>query len=312
MTSHTPLPTEATTPTEATRPTEAARSAEASAEPSRPSSPAESGSVDPSSTDLGQTDLGPTLSFVRDGSIGVLTLDRRAKRNALDDATIGHLGAFFAEPPAGIRAIVLTAAGDHFCAGLDLSEMTERDAVSGLLHSRRWHATMNAITESAIPVVAVLQGGVIGGGLELASAAHLRVAEDSAYFALPEGKRGLFVGGGASVRVPRLIGLNRVQDMMLTGRSFDAVEAETIGLVNYRVPAGQGSEKALDLAHAIASNSEVTNYAITQALPRIVESGRDEGYMMEALMAAVAQSSTEAKALMRDFLDGTGPKVRKP
>ena len=256
-------------------------------------------------------DLGETLTFEREGAIGILTLDRRAKRNALDDATISHLGEFFAEVPEGIRAIVLAAAGDHFCAGLDLAEMTERDAVSGLLHSRRWHTTMNAIAESAVPVIAVVQGAVIGGGLELASAAHLRVAEDSAYFALPEGKRGLFVGGGASVRVPRLIGLSRVQDMMLTGRSFDAVEAESIGLVNYRVPAGEGTAKARELAAAIASNSEVTNYAITQALPRIVESGRDEGYMMESLMAAVAQSSSEAKALMRDFLDGTGPKVRK-
>ena len=170
---------------------------------------------------------------------------------------------------------------------------------------------MNAITESEIPVIAVLQGGVIGGGLELATAAHLRVAEESAYFALPEGKRGLFVGGGASVRVPRLIGLSRVQDMMLTGRRFDAAEAESIGLVNYRVPSGEGQAKALELAASIASNSPVTNYAITQALPRIAEAGRDEGYMLEALMASVAQSSAEAKELMRAFLDGSGPKVRK-
>jgi enoyl-CoA hydratase/carnithine racemase len=252
-----------------------------------------------------------TLHFTRNGDIGILTLDRPTKRNALDDATISSLGEFFTHLPEDISAIVLTSVGDHFCAGLDLSEMSERDAVAGVRHSRSWHTTMNAITDSAVPVIAVLQGAVIGGGLELASAAHLRVAEDSAYFALPEGKRGLFVGGGASVRVPRLIGFSRVQDMMLTGRTFDAAEAETIGLVNYRVGADEGRAKALELAASIASNSPVTNYAITQALPRIVESGRDEGYMMEALMAAVAQSSSEAKALMRAFLDGTGPKVKK-
>lgn len=305
MTSETalPTPTEAVEPTEATGPTGAV--------PTETAGPAGASPAPDSPATGSALDLGETLSFECDGAIGILTLDRAAKRNALDDRTITRLGEFFTDPPEGIRAVVLTAAGEHFCAGLDLSEMTDRDAVSGLHHSRRWHATMNAIAESAIPVVAVVQGAVIGGGLELASAAHLRVAEDSAYFALPEGKRGLFVGGGASVRVPRLIGLTRVQDMMLTGRSFDAVEAETIGLVNYRVPAGAGAAKARELAAAIASNSKVTNYAITQALPRIVESGRDEGYMMESLMAAVAQSSTEAKALMRDFLDGTGPKVRK-
>ena len=255
-------------------------------------------------------DISDTLRFTAEGTIGILTLDRPAKRNALDDATVASLGEFFRTPPE-VSAIILNSTGDHFCAGLDLSEMAERDAVAGLHHSRGWHTTMNRITESQIPVVAVLQGGVIGGGLELASAAHLRVAEESAYFALPEGKRGLFVGGGASVRVPRLIGLSRVQDMMLTGRRFNAVEAEAIGLVNYRVGAGEGLAKARELAASIASNSPVTNYAITQALPRIVESGRDEGYMMESLMATVAQSSTEAKDLMRAFLDGSGPKVTK-
>lgn len=263
------------------------------------------------STQASTIDLSDTLRFTRNGEIGVLTLDRPAKRNALDDQTISGLGEFFAHPPEGISAIVLTSTGEHFCAGLDLSEMTDRDAVAGLHHSRGWHTTMNAIAESAVPVIAVLQGAVIGGGLELASAAHLRVAEDTAYFALPEGKRGLFVGGGASVRVPRLIGLSRVQDMMLTGRTFDAAEAEAIGLVNYRVGIGEGPAKAQELAASIAANSPVTNYAITQALPRIVESGRDEGYMMEALMAAVAQSSSEAKELMCSFLGGTGPKVTK-
>lgn len=256
------------------------------------------------------TDISESLRFTSEDDIGILTLDRPAKRNALDDATVAALGEFFRTPPE-VSAIVLTTVGEHFCAGLDLSEMAERDAVGGLRHSRSWHATMNAITESESPVIAVLQGGVIGGGLELATAAHLRVAEESAYFALPEGKRGLFVGGGASVRVPRLIGLSRVQDMMLTGRRFDAAESESIGLVNYRVPSGEGQAKALELAASIASNSPVTNYAITQALPRIAEAGRDEGYMLEALMASVAQSSAEAKELMRAFLDGSGPKVRK-
>src|SRR5699024_678319 len=275
--------------------------------------------VDTPQTEPPQAETGPptplnsaqTLRFTREGEIGILTLDRPAKRNALDDQTISGLGEFFAHPPEGISAIVLSSTGEHFCAGLDLSEMTDRDAVAGLHHSRGWHTTMNAIAESAVPVIAVLQGAVIGGGLELASAAHLRVAEDTAYFALPAGNRGLFGGGVASVRVPRLIGLSRVQDMMLTGRAFDAAEAEAIGLVNYRVGDGQGAAKALELAASIAANSPVTNYAITQALPRIVESGRDEGYMMEALMAAVAQSSSEAKELMRSFLDGSGPKVTK-
>src|SRR5699024_4595391 len=107
------------------------------------------------------------------------------------------------------------------------------------------------------------------------------------------------------------IGLSRVQDMMLTGRTFDAAEAEAIGLINYRVGDGQGAAKTLELAASIAANSPVTNYAITQALPRIVECGRDEGCMLAALLAASAQATTEAKELMRSFVDGSGPKVTK-
>jgi enoyl-CoA hydratase/carnithine racemase len=264
-------------------------------------------------TPLPSGPLPETLELTVDGTVATLTLNRPEKRNALDDGTVLALGEFFRTLPTGhpdVKAVVLTAAGPHFCAGLDLSELSERDAVGGLHHSRMWHAAMNQIAESAVPVVVVLTGAVVGGGRGLATAAHLRVADSTTFFALPEGSRGLFVGGGASVRVPRLIGVNRMQDMMLTGRVLDAEEGERVGLANYLVAEGEGEEKARALAERIAENSPVTNYAVTQALPRIVESGKDEGYMLESLMAAVAQSSAEAKERMQDFLSGSGPKVR--
>ena len=100
----------------------------------------------------------------------------------------------------------------------------ERDAFEGLEHSRMWHRAFERMESGRVPVVAVLKGAVIGGGQELASATHLRVAEPSAFYALPEGQHGLFVGGGGSVRVPRLIGAHRMADMMLTGRVVDAQE----------------------------------------------------------------------------------------
>ena len=94
-----------------------------------------------------------------------------------------------------------------------------------------WHRAFERIERGRVPVVAVLKGAVVGGGLELAAAAHIRVAEPSAFYALPEGQRGLFVGGGASVRVPRLIGAHRMADMMLTGRVLDADEGHAAGSV---------------------------------------------------------------------------------
>jgi enoyl-CoA hydratase/carnithine racemase len=163
-----------------------------------------------------QPPLPPSLQVERHGEVAVLRLARAAKRNALDDATVLGIEAFFAAPPGGVKAVVLDAEGEHFCAGLDLSELTERTAFEGLEHSRMWHRAFERMQHGRIPVVAVLKGAVIGGGLELASATHLRVAEPSTFYALPEGQHGLFVGGGGSVRIPKLIGAHRMADMMLT------------------------------------------------------------------------------------------------
>src|SRR5262249_7145599 len=149
-----------------------------------------------------------------DVNVAIVTLNREAKRNALNDPTVMGIGDFFRGPPAAVGAVVLHGAGEHFCAGLDLSELQERDAAEGVLHSRMWHEALDRLQFGKVPVVAVLQGAVVGGGLELAAAAHIRVAEASAFYALPEGQRGIFVGGGGSVRIPRLMGVARMTDMM--------------------------------------------------------------------------------------------------
>jgi len=253
----------------------------------------------------------PSLHVERRGAVAVLRLCRAAKRNALDDATVLGIEAFFSAPPSGVRAAVLDADGEHFSAGLDMGELTDRDAVGGLEHSLMWHRAFERVARGTLPVVAVLKGAVVGGGLELASAAHVRVAERSAFYALPEGQRGLFVGGGAAVRVQRLIGTARMTDMMLTGRVLDAEEGQACGLSTYLVDPGAGLDTALGLAEQIAANAPVTNFAVLQALPRIAETGPDEGFFTEALMAAVASSSTDAQERMQAFLAGKGAKVRR-
>ena len=160
------------------------------------------------------------LKVERDGPVLILGLDRPEKRNALNDAAIAALDEALSQLPADARAILIHATGPNFSAGLDLSELVERDAHEGVLHSRSWHACFDKIESGPLPVVAVLRGAVVGGGLELAAAAHIRVAETSAFYALPEGQRGIFVGGGGSVRIPRLVGVARMMDMMLTGRVY--------------------------------------------------------------------------------------------
>lgn len=256
-------------------------------------------------------DLPASLAAEMDGDIAVLRLARPEKRNALNDPTVLGLETFFTRLPDTVKAVVLTGDGGHFCAGLDLSELQERDVAGGIHHSRMWHAAFERIEFGRVPVVSVLHGAVIGGGLELACATHIRVAERSAYYGLPEGQRGIFVGGGGSVRVPKLIGAARMMDMMLTGRVHDAAEGHALGLSHYLVDDGAGLDKAKDLARRIASNAPLTNYAVMHAVPRIAEAAGGNGYFTEALMAAIAQSEPEAKRRLRDFLEKRAPKVGK-
>jgi len=208
-----------------------------------------------------------------------------------------------------IRVVVLRGAGKHFCAGLDLAELSDRSAAQGMLHSRGWHRVFDHLQFGRVPVIAVLHGAVIGGGLELASATHIRVAERSAFYALPEGQRGLFVGGGGSARLPRLIGAARMADMMLTGRVLNAEEGLAIGLSQYLVEPGEGLAKAMSLAKKVAANAPLSNFAVMHALPRIADQSQADGLFTESLMAAIAQGDPAAKDRMREFLAGRAGKV---
>jgi len=244
------------------------------------------------------------------GAVSLIRLSRPRKRNAINDGLMAAIGQRISELPAATGAVVLYGEGDHFCAGLDLGELKDRDAVDGLHHSRSWYYVLRELEQGRVPVIAALHGAVVGGGLELAAACHVRVADDSAFFALPEGSRGIFVGGGGSVRLPKLIGAHRMLDMMLTGRVYNAADGVGIGMAQYLVPAGQALAKALELAERVATNAPMTNYALIHGLPRIAEQPADHGFLTESMLAALAQSAPEAKARVRAFLDGSGPKVK--
>jgi (methylthio)acryloyl-CoA hydratase len=248
-----------------------------------------------------QTEIKDEILFVK--------LNRPEKRNAVNDELILDIERVFSNIPKNVKCAIIFAEGKHFSAGLDLSELGERNIVEGLQHSRMWHRALEKVQFGTVPVVAVIHGACVGGGLELAASCHVRVAEENAFFALPEGQRGIFVGGGASVRLPKLIGLARMMDMMLTGRVINAAEAERIGLTQYVVEQGCGLIKGIELAKKISKNAEMTNYALMHVLPRIVDSGQTEGLLMESMMATIASTSPDAQQRMRDFLNGKAKKV---
>jgi len=250
----------------------------------------------------------PILKIDRDGDIAILTMNRPNKRNAMCDDLLDAIDAFFSKVPDDVKVVVLTGTAGHYCSGLDLSELVVRNAEGTMRHSRNWHGVMDKIQYGGIPVISAMFGAVIGGGLELATATHVRIAEPSTIFQLPEGRRGIFVGGGASVRVGRILGADRMIEMMLTGRKYDADQGLALGLTHYSVADGAEIEMAIDLAHKIASNAPLSNYIMIQALSRIEDMAKQDGLFTESLCAALTQTSPDALEGLQAFLQKRDPK----
>ncbi|MFM9972816.1 MAG: enoyl-CoA hydratase-related protein, partial [Burkholderiales bacterium] len=168
--------------------------------------------------------------------------------------------------------------GENFCLDLALAaENWQDDKMQRLPFRYNRNSHQVVIARGNIPFIAALHGATLGGGLETASSAHLRVADETTLFGLPEGTRGIYIGAGGSVRIARLLGFTRMQDMMLTGRVFKPDEAERIGLVQYPVPKGQSLAKGKELALRICKNAPLSNFAITNSLPRLQDMGYDDG-----------------------------------
>lgn len=239
-------------------------------------------------------------------------LNRPQKRNAINDALLQAIEAAVRRAQDEARAMVLFGHGPCFCAGLDLAEHQAREAPAVFHHSRAWHAAFSLIRRGPIPAIAALHGAAVGGGLELAAACHLRIADATAFFALPEGSRGIYVGGGASVHVARLLGTARMMDMMLTGRVLSAAEAERFSLVQYLVEAGEAQAMATELAGKVVEMAPLTVLGVLQALPRIQDMSEEDGLFVESMMAALAQTGPETAARLADFADKRGAKVARP
>lgn len=243
-------------------------------------------------------------------NIAELTMTRPDKRNAMNDALLDAIDSFFSKPPDNVRVVILTGTAGHYCSGLDLSEGVQRNAEETMRHSRNWHRVMDQVQFSGLPVVSAMFGAVIGGGLELATSTHVRIAEPDTIFQLPEGRRGIFVGGGATVRVGRILGADRMTEMMLTGRKYNADEGLALGLTHYSVGNGEAKPVARELAAKIARNASLSNYTMIHAINRINDMSRQDGLFTESLCAALTQTSPDAEEGLKAFLEKRAPSFR--
>lgn len=235
-------------------------------------------------------------------SVAVVTLNRPEKRNALSARVYAQVKETFSSFPDSVRAVVLTGEGRHFCAGMDLTEHRVAEPFESSLYSREAHGILNSIRYCGRPVISALHGAVIGGGFEMASCTQIRVADETTFFQLPEGRRGFFLGGGGTVHVARLIGPDRMTEMMLTGRRILAEEGQRLGLSHYLVPEGESLAKALELAEQVAGNAPLVNYMIVNAISQISQMPSEAGLFTESIAQALSITRQDAKHGIDEFL----------
>ncbi len=245
------------------------------------------------------------------GKVAILTLARSERRNALNEATIDAIDAFFERPPLEVRAVALRAEGPHFCAGLDLQEHYDlnRGPVEFMRMCQKWHRAFDKMQFGSLPVIAALKGAVVGGGLEIAAATHVRIAEPSTFFALPEGQRGVFTGGGATVRVARIITPARMIDMMIAARTYDARRGHDVGLAHELVGEGEGEARVLAIAQSAAEHYDVTNFGILTGISRINDMSVTDGLFTESLLAGMVMTNPELRPSLEKFFAKQAPRL---
>ena len=247
-----------------------------------------------------------TLIYEKKEKIGVLTINRPDRMNAISNELTSELKKFLdeIENDDELRVLVITGAGDKaFVAGADINELVDRDALIGRRVSRQRQEIFSRIENLHVPAIAAINGYALGGGLELALACSIRVCSDKAQFGAPEVKLGIIPGDGGTQRLPRLVGLGRAMELILTGDFIDAEEAYRIGLVNKIVPHEQLMEKAMELAKKIASRPPLAVRYAKETVNRSLEGSTVSGFALESFLHALSCTTEDKKEGVSAFLE---------
>ena len=241
----------------------------------------------------------------KQGRVAIVTVNRPEVRNALDNATVEEIDAILGqlEADAAIRVVIFTGAGDKaFIAGADIREVARRDIRLGREETRRRQQVYDRIAAAPFASIAAVNGFCLGAGLELALGCTLRVAAATARFAAPEINLGIIPGGGATQRLPRLVGAGRAMEMVLTGEMIDAQEAHRIGLVNRVVPPEELMPACLALAGQLAAKPPLALRYARDAVNRAQSTSLAEGLDYESYLHALTCATEDKKEGVAAFL----------
>lgn len=247
-----------------------------------------------------------TLIYEKKDNIGILTINRPDKLNAISNELTSELRSLLGEleKDEKLRVLIVTGAGNKaFVAGADIKELVDRDAKIGRRVSRERQEVFSRVENLPVPVIAAVNGYALGGGLELALACNIRICSEKAQFGAPEVKLGIIPGDGGTQRLPRLIGLGRAMEMILTGNFIDAQEAHRIGLVNSVFSQDDLMDKAMELAQKIASRPPMAIRYAKEAVNRSQEGDGASGFSLESYLHALTCTTEDKKEGVAAFLE---------
>jgi enoyl-CoA hydratase len=254
------------------------------------------------------------LKIERRGAVTVLTVHRPAVLNALNRETLaeieGAARAFLADDAQG--ALVITGAGEKsFISGADINELAVLDPRGAEDISRFGQRVLDTLERSGKPVIAAINGYAFGGGCELALACHMRLASENAVLGLPEVSLGIIPGYGGTQRLPRLIGMGRALELMLSAGRVKADEAYRLGLVNRVVPQAQLLDEAVGLAEKILKNGPLAVSAVLEAVNRGLQLSMDDAQRLESGLFGILAASEDMHEGLNAFLEKRPAKFQR-
>jgi enoyl-CoA hydratase len=250
------------------------------------------------------------LLFDMDNGFATLTIHRPDKRNAVDKATVAEIDRVLTEVEKNpdTRVFILTGTGEKaFVAGADIQELAMRDSILGRTESRHRQEVYTRIEQLPIPSIAAINGWALGTGLELAMACTLRVASSTARLGQPEVKLGIIPGAGGTQRLPRLVGMGRAMEMILTGEPVSAESALAMGLVNRVVAPDTLMAEVRQLAKILASRPKLALQYAKEAVLRSSDGSLAEGLVLESYLHALSCATRDKQEGVAAFLEKRDP-----